>query len=91
MERNEKDEARQKCSDILRETLKDPKNWFADYLETEEVGNIVRVYVTLGGPTIWWSFNRARRSGRLFYHHGSVLTFKNFGRKAYEKLMQFVY
>ena len=79
------------CAKILKETIKDPKGWFSDYLEVEEVGNIVRVYVTIGGPTVWWAFNTTTKRGRLYYSHGDVRAFKNFGKTTYEKLMAFVW
>lgn len=84
-------ECRKKCAEIMKETKKDPKGWFADFLELEEKGNFVRVWVTIGGPTVWWMFNKETKSGRLYYHYGSVKTFRKFGRKTYEQLMAFVY
>lgn len=87
MEKSLRDECREKCAKILAETRKDPKGWFSDFLEIEEKHDAIRVYVTLGGPTVWWTFNTAQKRGRLFYHHGDVLTHKNFGRKTYEALI----
>ena len=91
MEQTFLNECREKCAAIYANTIKNPKEWFADYLELENVGKITRVYVTLGGPTIWWAFNHVTRTGRLYYHHGIAQTFKTFGSTIYAKLMAFVW
>ena len=87
----QKQEQREAISDILKNTCKDPKQWLKDYLDIEEEGDILRVYVTLGGPTVWFAFNRAKHNGRLYYHTQSGQTFKPFGKATYDKLIQYVY
>lgn len=86
-----RDDCRKACASILSNSVKDPKAYLGDALEIEEAGDIIRVYVTLGGPTVWYAFNRRTKTGKLFYHHGSALTYRRFGRGTYDKLIGFAY
>lgn len=92
METNWKSKCREKCASIFANTLKSPKEWFADnILEVTTKGNKVTVLTGFGGPTEWWTFNTTTKKGRYYFHHGEAQCFKNFGRKTYEKLMAFVW
>lgn len=86
-----KNDCRKACASILKGAIRDPKAYLGDPLEIEEAGDVIRVYMTLGGPTVWASFNRRTETGKVFYHHGATLTYKRFGREAYMKLIEFVY
>lgn len=84
-----KAECKENCSDIFNKSIANPKEWlWSKSLDMSEEGKYLRVMTCYGGHTEWWTFNQQTHSGRYYYHYGSVLVFKNFGKVTYERLMK---